>query len=171
MILDSGNRQQFFDKDGKPLAVRDVSEGKGRCDLLPLDTISEYLRHNGSHNYAKIISDIHEFTVTSNTDYLLDAVRKFTESHLLWDGYSGSMILDYAKHLEEGCKKYGANNWKLGIPVYRYVDSGVRHLLKHMRGDTDEPHDRAFVFNMLGCVWTCKHIPELNDYKKEGGSE
>ena len=31
-ILDSGERRQF--ESG---AVRDIAEGKGRCDLLPLD--------------------------------------------------------------------------------------------------------------------------------------
>ncbi len=27
----------------------------------------------------------------------------------------------------------------------------------------DEPHDRAFVWNMLGAIWTHKHHPELID--------
>ena len=29
----------------------------------------------------------------------------------------------------------------------------LRHYLKHKRGDMDEPHDRAFVWNLLCCIW------------------
>lgn len=76
-------------------------------------------------------------------------------------------LLEVAKHFEDGAKKYGENNWQKGIPVKCYIDSAVRHYLKYLRGDTDEPHDRAFVWNILCCIWTCKHKPELNDYKKE----
>ena len=53
-----------------------------------------------------------------------------------------------------------------GIPLSRFVDSGVRHYLKWLRGDKDEPHDRAFCWNILCCIWTCIHKPELNDYGK-----
>ena len=38
-ILDSGNRREF--ESG---AVRDIQEGKGRCDLLPLDVVGRYAR-------------------------------------------------------------------------------------------------------------------------------
>jgi hypothetical protein len=63
------------------------------------------------------------------------------------------MFLEVAKHFEEGAKKYGDNNWRKGIPVYCYIDSALRHYLKWLRGDDDEPHDRAFVWNILCCVW------------------
>jgi hypothetical protein len=38
MLQDSGNRRLF--ESG---AVRDIQEGKGRCDLLPLDVIAQML--------------------------------------------------------------------------------------------------------------------------------
>jgi hypothetical protein len=74
-----------------------------------------------------------------------------------------------SKHFEEGCKKYGERNWQKGIPTHCYIDSAVRHYLKWLRGDTDEPHDRAFAWNLLCCIWTCEHMPELNEYAKETG--
>jgi hypothetical protein len=77
------------------------------------------------------------------------------------------MLLEVAKHFEDGAKKYGENNWQKGIPVRCYIDSAVRHYMKYSRGDTDEPHDRAFCWNLLCAIWTCKHMPELNDYKEE----
>ena len=70
--------------------------------------------------------------------------------------------------ISAGALKYGENNWQKGIPTHCYVDSAVRHYLKFLRGDKDEPHDRAFIWNLLCCIWTCEHMPELNDYGKEG---
>ena len=35
-IKDSGERTQFYDSNGNPTAVRDMREGKGRFDLLPM---------------------------------------------------------------------------------------------------------------------------------------
>lgn len=78
-----------------------------------------------------------------------------------------TMLLEVAKHFEEGCKKYGENNWQKGIPTHCYIDSAVRHYLKYLRGDKNEPHDRAFCWNILCAIWTCKHKPELNDYAKQ----
>lgn len=72
-------------------------------------------------------------------------------------------ILEVSKHYENGCLKYGERNWEHGIPIHSYIDSGVRHLLKVYRGDSDEPHDRAFIWNMLGVYWTHIHIPKMID--------
>jgi hypothetical protein len=77
------------------------------------------------------------------------------------------MFLEIAKHFEAGAKKYGENNWQKGIPTKHYIDSGVRHYLKHLRGDQDEPHDRAFAWNILCCIWTAFRKPELDSYRKD----
>jgi hypothetical protein len=45
MIKDSGERRQFFDADGNPLAVRDMAEGKGRFDLMPWAALMEVAKH------------------------------------------------------------------------------------------------------------------------------
>ena len=72
-------------------------------------------------------------------------------------------MLEYAKHMEEGALKYSERNWQQGIPLHCFIDSGVRHLLKLMRGDQDERHDRAFVWNIMGALWTIRNYPELCD--------
>jgi hypothetical protein len=53
-IKDSGERRQFHDAEGKLLAVRDMSEGKGRMDLLPWAAIMEVSKHceNGAKKYG-----------------------------------------------------------------------------------------------------------------------
>lgn len=155
-ILDSGNRRQF--ESG---AVRDIQEGKGRCDLLPLDIVTEYLDVATIYGYNTVIARIDKFIKTGKIHYLYNALAMFTDQHWKCDH---TMLLEVAKHFEEGAKKYGENNWQKGIPVHCYIDSGVRHYLKFLRGDKDEPHDRAFCWNMMCAIWTCKHKPELNEY-------
>ncbi len=153
-ILDSGDRTEF--ESG---AVRDMHEGKGRCDLLPLDAVCELV--DGERN---IFKRIHQFKDTSDVVYLRVVIDYFNEQR----GWNiQTMLLEVAKHFEEGAKKYGENNWQKGIPVRCYIDSAVRHYLKWLRGDQDEPHDRAFCWNILCAIWTCKNKPELNDYRKD----
>ena len=158
-IKDSGDRTLF--ESG---AVRDMHEGKGRCDLLPLDVVGSYMFREGLVNEFKVFNSIYKFQMTGDLDSLYNAISYFSEMHYA-DGYT--MLLEVAKHFEDGAKKYGDNNWRKGIPVNVYIDSAVRHFLKFLRGDADEPHDRAFCWNLLCAAWTCKHKPELNPYGNE----
>lgn len=60
-------------------------------------------------------------------------------------------------HYEAGALKYGANNWKKGIPITVLLDSGMRHSLKAVAGITDEPHCRAAAWNFLCAIWTVEN--------------
>lgn len=156
-IKDSGNRQQFYDADGNPMAVRDIQTGKGRCDLLPLGML-------GRHFKNQIFEDIETFMQSGDGFYLHDILNDAPKSlgfKNAWD-----MVLETAIHFEQGAEKYSPNNWKKGIPLSRYIDSAVRHYIKFLRGDRDERHDRAFVWNIMCAIWTCENMPELNEYKK-----
>jgi hypothetical protein len=147
-IKDSGTRREFDTG-----AVRDMAEGKGRCDLLPLSIIG-YLMND------EIFLDIESYIRTGNFKFLREIVEKFSTTE-----YNSikTAILDVAKHYEEGAKKYAERNWEIGIPLHCYIDSAVRHYLKYKRGDTDEPHDRAFLWNILGAWWTHLNKPEMID--------
>lgn len=145
-LKDSGERRQF--NSG---AVRDIQEGKGRCDLLPLDVVASLMP---SPLQAEVLSEIHNFMMYKQDHHLFRAIHAFN----FWKGVDiSTSLLEVAKHYEDGCNKYGERNWEKGIDLHCYIDSGVRHFLKCVRGDTDEPHDRAFVWNMLGAIWTFKH--------------
>ena len=166
-IKDSGERRQFDTG-----AVRDIQEGKGRCDLMPLDVIAMIYDNNTDRIGARgVLYSIQRFMDTCVIDHLMDALESFLLNDKPWDCNWSTMFLEVAKHFEEGAKKYGEYNWQKGIPTHCYIDSAVRHYLKWLRGDKDEPHDRAFVWNILCCIWTCIHKPELNDYapKNIGG--
>lgn len=159
-ILDSGTRREF-----ETGAVRDIQEGKGRCDLLPLDVVGMFLKtayDEDNGRYSNIIFDeIGRFQEDGSVDHLYEALLY----GLPFDNIF-TMLLEVSKHFEEGAKKYGENNWQKGLPVHCYINSAVRHYLKFLREDKDEPHDRAFCWNIMCAIWTCKHKPELNEYGK-----
>jgi hypothetical protein len=159
-IKDSGERREFDTG-----AVRDIQEGKGRCDLMPLSVVAQLLggRDDGI-SFDIILCDIEIFKRTGDAEHLFRAAERFAQA-----GYRStcSMLLEVSKHFEEGAKKYGEHNWQKGIPVKCYIDSAIRHYLKWLREDEDEPHDRAFCWNILCAIWTCEHMPELNDYKEK----
>lgn len=154
MILDSGDRVTYVTG-----AVRDVKEGKGRCDLMPLDVVASFMDD-------EVIRCIYDFQQdNSNLLVLYCALNELCDQNYenIAKGIprNADMILDVGIHFEEGAKKYGEWNWQKGIPVQSYIDSAVRHYLKHLRGDSDENHLRAFVWNILCLIWTVKHKEEL----------
>lgn len=153
MIQDGGNRTEY-----PTGAVRDIKEGKGRCDLMPLDVVSEFMLDN------IIIKCINNFKKDGDIGYLYDSLN--TAKRLYYNNSRVEMLLDVSIHFEEGAKKYGEYNWQKGIPVQSYIDSAVRHYLKSIRGDDDENHMRAFVWNILCCIWTVKHIKEAENEHK-----
>ena len=69
-------------------------------------------------------------------------------------------LIEVAKVYEEGAKKYNDNNWRKGIPLSRYIDSGTRHLAKWMIGLRDEPHLAQACWNLLCLIETSQMIEE-----------
>lgn len=156
-LIDSGTRRTW-----ETGAVRDAADGKGRCDLLPLDIIAYYYMD-------EILEYIDDYIHQGNPASLWRAIEEFCAMEE-WDCYT--MLLEVAKHFEAGAAKYSENNWRLGIPLHCYIDSALRHYFKYRRGDKDEPHDRAFVWNLICAIWTHKHKPNMVDlpFAKNGES-
>ena len=95
MLKDSGTRRVF--ESG---AVRDMQEGKGRCDLMPLDTVAELLfPHDLFMKYT--LEDIQSFMQTIDYDYLDRVVARFLAERK-WSSYDA--LLEVAKHYEDGAK-------------------------------------------------------------------
>lgn len=154
MIQDSGERREF--ESG---AVRDIQEGKGRCDLLPLEEVGDVL--DDDKVLKTLGRAIQAAEWQEQYECLMYALKVFVEDTLHVDMHT--YILDVSKHYEEGAKKYDERNWEKGIPVHSFLDSAARHYIKWLRGDQDERHDRAIGWNILGAMWTIKHMPEWND--------
>lgn len=102
VLKDSGDRREF-----ETGAVRDMSEGKGRYDLIP-------------YNPLRRLAIIYE----------------------------------------KGAQKYGVDNWKKGIPLSSFVDSGIRHLQKAAAGLVDEDHAAQAVWNIFAFMWTLEAIAD-----------
>jgi hypothetical protein len=68
-------------------------------------------------------------------------------------------IWGVSKIFEGGALKYSPNNWRKGIPLARFVDSGMRHLAKWMMGWKDEPHLEMAVWNFM-CLLETKGMIE-----------
>lgn len=143
MIADSGERREF-----PTGAVRDIQANKGEPTLMPLKVVAKLLEvRTGDY----IIKAIANFLETNDTKHLYAALLSF--SHLAYRGCVETMILETSIHYQEGCEKYGRDNWKKGLPVNCYMNSAIRHYLKYRRKDNDESHDRAFVWNLMCCIW------------------
>ena len=147
-INDSGERREFSTG-----AVRDIAEGKGRCDLLPLGIIGKMME-------LPYLQDIESYIRNGDPNFITVVITDFCETEF---GDCETAFLEVSKHYEEGANKYAERNWEKGIPLHCYIDSAVRHYLKHLRGDDDERHDRAFLWNLLGALWTQSNKPELID--------
>jgi len=137
-------------------AVRDIQEGKGRMDLVPLDVVCDLFSKCPaddfvmSSNYREL-AHIENFKNTQDTSYLYLALINFCRGLYI---SPVTMVIEVSKHFEDSLKKYKENNWKLGIPVNSFINSASRHYLKWLHGDTDEKHDLAFVWNLMCCIST-----------------
>jgi hypothetical protein len=156
-IKDSGDRREFAGG-----GVRDMAEGKGACHLLPLDIVAgvyEYVDKTGKDNIifnpAKVLNNINEFIRRGCTKGIYDNIAAFAYWHYQT---LETAMLEVAIHYEMGAKKYEPRNWERIMETDTFVDSATRHFFKFMRGDDDEPHDRAFLWNLLGLLWTVKQL-------------
>ena len=148
-LVDGGARKTF--ESG---GMREIIEGKGRCDLLPLVVISGLL------GGVDILNCADNYIYTGETDELYTALRHFMDFKG-WDMYTA--MLELSKHYEDGARKYADRNWEKGLPLHSFIDSGLRHYFKFLRGDDDEPHARAFMWNLIGAIRTQSTHPDLID--------
>lgn len=106
------------------------------------------------------------------------AVRDNADDKPLMELLPMDLLIRVAQWYTLGAKKYGANNWRKGQPQSWCVGSILRHLTKYCRGQRDEDHLSAIVFNALSMMNVDVYFqnkPDLYDmdyieqvYKKEG---
>jgi len=76
---------------------------------------------------------------------------------------------------QRGAAKYGdagdpVENWKKGQPLHEYLESLHRHLLEIEKGNEDEDHEAAVLWNMAAFMWTKQQIRlgQLSDSLADG---
>ena len=90
-VKDSGARRSFDTG-----AVRDIAEGKGRCDLLPLDVLAKMFKADGA---GEVFHQINDYVRTGNVDSLYRAAARFMQEifclyvHIQKYGLGGNLLL------------------------------------------------------------------------------
>lgn len=160
-LKDSGNRKMWDTG-----AVRDREHGKGRMDLMSLDVMAKLYKMMDWDDYIyNILMDFYKFQIDPNEDFIYDAIHNFLDNldrEGKWD--LPQATIEVSRQAEDGADKYADRNWELGMPVSRFVDSAIRHFTQYIAGYTDEPHDRAFLWNCMSAIWMMNHKPEMLDY-------
>lgn len=70
--------------------------------------------------------------------------------------FDGPMLWRWAKHLTLGAIKYAKRNWMKGsgeAELERFKESAARHFAQWYRGDDDEDHAAAVLFNINGAEY------------------
>lgn len=84
-------------------------------------------------------------------------------------------LLELGKVAELGARKYGLHNYRKGIAVSRTLDAAMRHLLKAMDGEKNDPidgndHLASAAWNCLVALNTLIERPDLDDRWKKNAS-
>ena len=77
-------------------------------------------------------------------------------------------LMRVAHHYGLGAKKYDDDNWRKGFPWRRVLGSLYRHAFAFARGEDDEDHLAAVVFNAMALMEYQEKHPELNDLPEHG---
>jgi len=78
----------------------------------------------------------------------------------------GPMFQRWAELMDRGAKKYAARNWMKAngqAELDRFRESAFRHFLQWFRGDTDEDHGAAVMFNINGAEYVKERINSEKD--------
>jgi hypothetical protein len=79
-------------------------------------------------------------------------VRDTQDGKLMYElVFDGPLVDRLAAHLTKGAVKYGKSNWTLAnseAEMERFRSSATRHMRQWLRGDQDEDHAMAVVFNL-----------------------
>jgi len=79
--------------------------------------------------------------------------------------FDGPMMERYAEHLRKGAEKYSPRNWMKAnstTEMDRFRQSAARHFAQWLRGDTDEDHASAVIFNLNGYEYVKEKLSKLD---------
>lgn len=107
----------------------------------------------------------HEFLVKDSGERKVFSTgmhRDTEEEKLMYDlVFDGPLIERYAAQLTKGAKKYNERNWMRACTqeeLDRFRRSAARHFVQWFRGDTDEDHAAALVFNINGALYVQERL-------------
>ena len=111
------------------------------------------------------------------TEFESGARRDIHSGKARYDLIPAEAIRRVSQIFEGGAEKYGDNNWRKGINMHCYLNSGLRHLFKYMEGWTDEDHLAMGCWNIMCAIATeemiqkgivSKELDDLEHFMPEG---
>ena len=163
IIKDGGSKDGSIEKLPADSRIRLFSEK----DSGIYDAMNQALsRINGQYvlflNCGDLFYDEMEcFVRMGRTSHIISAIQYFV--YVAYKNDFNTAYLEVSQHYAQGAKKYEDRNMEKGLPWHSMVDSALRHYTKWRRGDDDEPHDRAVIWNLLTLLYMVYNKPELND--------
>ena len=164
-------------------AIR-FKKNKGRFDLIPTDVeqrVLERLRtminagEEFEYGYYEILNYLTKINDEDNENRFINIILAITLDYYYtyneclsagdteeivtkyrenpYDRYV-AMLRDLAIHFQKGAEKYGEHNCEKGIELWSFIDSGTRHTLQFLSGETDEPHYISAIWNFWMADWT-----------------
>lgn len=158
-------RKNYCDDDVKQSIAKVSWRGYNRKVMdMALERITKIYNEERIEPIISLMADVAALTIAASG--IEEAAKTKDLNENLYNDLESCFYygaIQVSKHYESGANKYGANNWKLGMPYTVYIDSCMRHLLKAAAGMEDEYHIRAAAWNALCFMYTATHKPELDD--------
>jgi len=108
----------------------------------------------------------------SHHEFQTGAKRDIQEGKGMFQLLSPEALTRWAKRCEIGHLKYGdGRNWEKGMPVGKFLDSAMRHIVQYNMGDDSEDHIGAAIWN-LACICQMEaRNPEMQDLPTRQGEK
>lgn len=124
-------------------------------DVLKLQGVLDIYRHwLIKIGVAKPMADRPILDTGARREFKTGSRRDVAAGKGRYDLLPFTVIDALAKHFEKGAAKYGDRNWEKGQPLSVFADSGLRHAFKGVRGESDEDHIIAAIWNFMAYWWT-----------------
>lgn len=136
--------------------------------------ISSYL--SGNENFIALSGSAHvtdhyhasRFRLCAQEEIKTTAGTKYDDDKPRMDLVPYDAVVEIAKVLSFGAKKYGDGNWAKGLEISRLLGACERHLGEFKEGrdvdsETTLTHVAHAACNLLFILWTLKHRPELDN--------
>lgn len=91
-------------------------------------------------------------------EFTSGAVRDTQDGKGRYDLLPTRALREVAIVFQLGAQKYTDRNWEKGIPLSRFLDSGLRHTFSLLQGETDENHAAQAAWNLLAFLETRARI-------------
>lgn len=172
-------------------SLKEIIEGRGRYDLIPLSQLSKLFMQNTSELLIQAEIQLNKGNlkraeeIYGEVDYLLDIAVFIDLLHRSMNDKSIkarikriqkaitvfvnnilksdliTVTKKLAKSYEYGAKKYSERDWEKGRPQSVFIDSTLRHFFQYLNNENDEDHATAVVWNLISCADTLDRLPEM----------